>query len=142
MPKKLSRADRRWIVQAIGLAERGHRGEIQVYLEARYPGVGPVARAAQLFQALGLGETQGGTGVLLYVATEDHRTAVWAGPGIFGAREPGFWRDVCRAVADGYRADQPVAGLVTALDKLRTLLVIAAPGPDVANEHPNRLYVR
>lgn len=142
MAKKLSRADKRWIVQAIALAERGHRGEIQVYLEARYPGIGPVARAAQLFEALGLDKTRDGTGVLLYVATADHRTAVWAGPGVFGARDPGYWRDVSKAVADGYRADQPVAGIVAALDKLRTLLAVAAPGPDRGNEHPNRVYDR
>ena len=44
-------------------------------------------------------------------------------------------------ITNGTGTGQPT-GLVTALDKLRTLLVIAAPGPDVANEHPNRLYVR
>ncbi len=139
---KLSQADKQRIVRAIGLAERGHRGEIQVYLEPRYTGLGPVARAAQLFESLGLDKTREGTGVLLYVATADHRVAVWAGPGIFAAREPGFWREVCRTVADGYRAGQPVMGIEAALDTIRGLLEVAVPGPDGANEHPNRVYDR
>jgi uncharacterized membrane protein len=131
---RLSSAEERRLVEAIARAEVGHRGEIQVFLEARYPGEGPLGRAAALFDALGLTRTRDGTGVLLYVATEDRRVAVWAGPGIHGAAAPGFWSGVAAKVAAGFARGDRAGGIVEALGDLRELLLKAAPGEDRAGQ--------
>lgn len=131
------------MVAAIERAEKGHRGEIQVFIEARYPGDGPVARAHALFEELGLGATQDGTGVLLYVAAEDRRVAVWAGPGVHGAAEQGFWKDVVAEVAAGFARGDRAGGFERALERVRVLLERAAPGEDRAgNELANRVIQR
>lgn len=84
--------------------------------------------------------TKSGTGVLLYVAELDRKAAVFAGPGVFGARAPDFWRDVTAAVAAGYRAGDRSGGIVRALEMIGALLREAAPGEDVAgDELPNRV---
>ena len=136
----LSRAAERRLVAAIGAAERGHRGEIGVHLESRYPGDGPLGRTAELFAALGLDRTADGTGVLLYVAVDDRKAAVFAGPGVHGAAAPEFWKAATDAVAGGFAAGDPVGGLGEALARIGELLRQAAPGEDVhGDELPNRV---
>lgn len=121
-------------------AERGHRGEIRVHIEARYPGDGPLGRAAALFRELEMDRTRDDTGVLLYVAERDRKAAVFAGTGVYGARQPGFWREVTDTVAAGYRAGDRIAGLVRAIEMIGAVLHDAAPGEDGAgDELPNEV---
>ena len=128
------------LVEAIRRAEQGHRGEVLVHLERRCEGGDALARAARLFDSLGLRRTAADTGVLLYVALEDRKTAVFAGRGVHGAAEPGFWKAVVDTVADGFRRQDAVGGLVAAVERIGGLLLTAAPGEDVAgNELPDRV---
>lgn len=128
------------VVKAIGQAEEGNRGEVQVHLEAQTGGKDALERAREVFHTLGMDRTRDGTGVLLYVATADHKVAVFAGPGIHGAGKEGFWQEVTDTVAARFSADDPVGGLVGALEKIGALLREAAPGEDDAgNELPNRV---
>lgn len=126
------------IVAAIRDAERGNRGEVRVHVEPRCPRSDALARARELFFRLGMTATRDGTGVLLYVAARDRLAALYAGPGIHAATEPGFWQDVIDAVADGYRREDGAGGLCRALDEIGELLRKHAPGEDTAgNELPD-----
>lgn len=136
----LTRDQRRRVVSAIATAERGHRGEIGLHLEAHYAGDGSLARAGELFHALGMDRTRDGTGVLLYVAVADRRAAVWAGPGVYGATAPEFWKVATDRVAQGFAEGRPADGLISALTAIGELLRTAAPGEDDAgDERPNRV---
>jgi len=140
MAVKLTAGERRALVAGIAAAERGHRGEIRVHLESRYPGDGPRRRAEVLFHELGLDRTRDGTGVLLYVAERDRKTAVFAGPGVYGARAAGFWNDVAATVARGYAQGDRMSGLLRALEMIGEILRDAAPGKDTAgNELPDQV---
>ncbi|MDP6944905.1 MAG: TPM domain-containing protein [Myxococcota bacterium] len=133
----LTAADQARLVIAIGAAERGHRGEIRCHLEGRYPGDGPKARAAELFEALAMVETAQGTGVLLYLATEDRKVAVHAGPGV---PEPSSetWQSVATCVADGFRAGDGIGGLERGIARLGDVLRELLPGGDAhGDELPN-----
>ncbi|MCC6624664.1 MAG: TPM domain-containing protein [Deltaproteobacteria bacterium] len=133
-------SDRRRIVEGIARAERGNRAEIAVHVEDRYPGDGPLARARELFDRLDMDRTRDGTGVLLYVAVEDHRAAVWAGPGLVGAAAPDFWQEAARRVAEGFKVGDGVGGIVAALDHIGELARRVAAGDDEAgNELPDRV---
>ena len=139
-PRHLTRAEERQVVLAIQAAEQGSRGEVRVHLEPRYGGDGPLARAQALFHELGMDQTRDGTGVLLYVAFEDHKVAVWAGPGLYGAAEPDFWREATDKVAQGFKQNRRAQGLVEALSVIGQLMRQAAPGQDSAgDELPNRV---
>lgn len=136
----MKRAERRRIELAIERAERGNRAEIAVHVEDRYPGDGPLARAHALFDRLGMDRTREGTGVLLYVAVEDHRAAVWAGPGLVGASAPAFWQEAVAHVAAGFAQGDGVGGIVKALDHIGELARRVAAGEDAAgNELPDRV---
>jgi len=136
----LSREDEKAVVMAIGEAEKGNRGEVRVHVEASSPGEDPLNRAAALFGELGMGRTAEGTGVLLYVAVRDRRAAVYAGPGIHGAADKGFWQDTVNAVAGGFAAGEPAHGITLALEKIGTLLRTTVPGDDKSgNELPDEV---
>ncbi len=128
------------VVAAIEAAEAGHRGEIMVHVEARCRGGDALARAGVLFDELGVGATRDGTGVLLYVAVDDRKTAVFAGSGVHGAAAPGFWQEVVDQVAEGFRSGAPTAGLTAAVGAAGDLLRRVVPGEDEAgDELPNRV---
>jgi uncharacterized membrane protein len=136
----LSREEEKAVVRAIGEAEKGNRGEVRVHLEARCPEKDPINRAAALFTELGMERTAEATGVLLYVAAQDRRAAVYAGPGIHGAAEKGFWQDAINTVAEGFSAGEPAQGLALALDMIGTLLREKVPGEDRSgNELPDEV---
>lgn len=135
---KLSKAEEARLVEAIRRAEEGHRGEVVVRLERSCRGGEPLARAAQVFEDLGMRRTAADTGVLLYVAVADRKAAVYAGQGVHGAAQPGFWQEVVDGLAQGFREGAPVVGLETAIERIGGLLRTAVPGEDTrGNELPD-----
>src|SRR5262245_20618735 len=64
--KLISAEDDRAIVEEIRRAEQGSRGEVRVHLERRCKAAEPMDRAKEIFGQLGMHETNGATGVLLY----------------------------------------------------------------------------
>ncbi|WP_257447307.1 TPM domain-containing protein [Archangium lipolyticum] len=128
------------LIEAIRRAEQGHRGEVLVHVERHCKGGSALARAMGLFEKLGMRGTATDTAVILYVALEDRKTAVYAGRGVHGAAMPGFWETVVDAVEEGFRKGEPVTGLVTAVERIGGLLLTAVPGRDTAgNELPDRV---
>jgi uncharacterized membrane protein len=140
--RRLDEDQERRLIEALGLAERGNRGEVRVHLEGRCAPAAPLERAAEVFEELGMGETSLGTGVLLYVAEDDRVAAVFAGPGVHGAKDEGFWQEVVDVVAEGYREGRKVDGLLRALEKVGDLLRAAAPGDSLENELPDAVTFR
>lgn len=128
----LSSADRARITSAIKSAEQGHRGEIVVHVEVRC--FDALKRAAKLFHQLGVDKTKEGTGVLLYVATETRRAAVWAGPGVKDGDALATWRPVFDAMAT-HKNDE-LAGVIAAVGALGEILKTRCAGDDT---HGNEL---
>ncbi len=137
--KKLFEPDQEaLLVRAIADAERGNRGEVRVHIERFCPEPDAMDRAAELFELLGMAETAEDTGVLLYVATESRDCAVFAGDGIVGAREAGFWQRVSDGLARGFARHDPIAGFEMALMQIGEVLREVVPGDDAAgDELPN-----
>lgn len=128
----LTTVDRTRITSAIRSAEQGHRGEIVVHVEVRC--FDALKRAAKLFRQLGVDKTKEGTGVLLYVATETRRAAVWAGPGVKDGDELATWRPVFAAL-EAHKNDE-LSGLIAAIGALGEILKTHAAGDD---RHGNEL---
>ena len=61
------------IARAVGVAEAATSAELRVHLERRVPaGADPLARALEVFTALGMHRTEEHNGVLIYLGVEDH----------------------------------------------------------------------
>lgn len=105
------------IIKAIAEAENKTSGEVRVHIEHECK-ADPLERAAKIFHELGMDETELQNGILIYVATEDHKTAVYAGKGIHKQVEDGFWDDVLRIIIDHFKKGEYEAGLVEAVQKV------------------------
>ena len=64
------------IVKAIQAAEKHTSGEVRVHLEAHCRG-NLIKRASRIFDKLEMEKTKDRCGVLVYLATEDHKFAIF-----------------------------------------------------------------
>lgn len=120
----LTEKEEEQIVKAINEAEEKTSGEIRVHIEHNCDG-NPLERAARIFHDLGMDETQLKNGVLIYIATEDHKAAVYGGKGIHEEVEEGFWDEVLRILIDHFKQEVYEKGIEKAVhavaDKLEEL---------------------
>ncbi len=139
--KLLTATDDARIVAAIARAEKGSRGEVRVHLERRCPSADPLDRARDRFAHLNMHATADATGVLLYVALSPRVACVFAGEGIHGAANEGFWDEVVDRVGRGFAEGRAAEGLIGAIDSIGELLRRAVPDHDDArgNELPDEV---
>jgi uncharacterized membrane protein len=137
--KLLTASDDVRVVAAIARAEKGARGEVRVHLERRCPTAEPMDRARDRFAHLHMHDTADATGVLLYIALSPRVACVFAGEGVHGAADAGFWDEVVDRVARGFAEGRAADGLIDALDRIGELLRRVVPDDDDArgNELPD-----
>lgn len=90
--KFLSEEDEQKLVDAITAAEHGTSGEIRIHIEFKCK-KNPLDRAEQLFHRLKMDQTEYRNGVLIYIATEDRKVAIYGGQGISGQVDDHFWQE-------------------------------------------------
>lgn len=135
----LTEAQERRIISAIKEAENKTSGEIRVHIEHNCSG-DALERAADLFHDLGMDQTDLQNGVLVYIASEDHKAAVYAGKGIHKQVEDGFWDDVLQLLLNHFRQHAFEQGLVEAVKKVGHKLTELFPYQrDDANELSNEI---
>jgi uncharacterized membrane protein len=131
---------------AVAAAEAGHRGEIRVVV-ALAPDLMDVlrgrlvrARAEEAFARLGVWDTEGNSGVLIYLAWAEHQVEIVADRGIAARVPAAAWEAICRDLTAGCRAGRPASALVSAVEAVGALLRAHFPaaGPENPDELPNR----
>lgn len=128
------------VVEAIREAEVGNRGEVRVHIERRCGHDDARERARELFDELSMHDTRERTGLLLYVALEGGRAAVFADSGIPGGSEASTWHPHVARIAEGHRQGRVTQAIVEALSGIGRLLRQQVPGDDVhGNELPDRV---
>lgn len=114
------------IIKAIADAEKQTSGEIRVHIEATCKR-DPLDRAARIFHELGMDQTDQENGVLIYIASENHRVAVYAGKGIHNQVEDGFWNVVLNLLVDHFKRDDFEQGIALAVKKVGDKLTALYP---------------
>lgn len=129
----------------IGEGERTHAAELRLAIEASMPvhriwrGCTPRQRAHEVFAELGVWDTAGNNGVLLYVLLADHAVEIVADRAAAAAIAGERWREVCDALAAAYREGAFEQGTLTAVQRIGVLLAGAFPAAgERADELPNR----
>ncbi|WP_445665762.1 TPM domain-containing protein [Fodinibius sp. AD559] len=105
------------IVDAINAAEQKTSGEVRVHIE-HHCANNALDRADHVFHDLGMDETKLQNGVLIYIATEDHKAAVYAGKGIHREVEDGFWNDVLQILINHFKKEEFEEGIEEAVYKV------------------------
>ena len=122
----LSEEQEQHIIDAIAEAERQTSAEIRVHIESNCS-IEPLERADRLFHELGMDQTERQNGVLIYIASEDHKVAVYGGRGIHKTVEEDFWNDVLDLLIDRFRNDKFEEGIAKAVEKVGAKLAELYP---------------
>jgi uncharacterized membrane protein len=129
------------VTAAIAAAEAETSAEIRVHLDARCPGEA-LARAALVFERLGMHRTTLRHGVLLYVSVEDHKLAVIGDHGIHERVGQAYWDGLLDAILARFRGRQFRDGMLHGVGEVGTVLRRHFPRrPDDVNELPDRVSV-
>lgn len=99
------------IVAAIRRAEQTTSGEIRVHLE-KHTDLEVLQRAAEVFHWLKMDNTTQRNGVLIYVAVEDHRFAIYGDQGINNVVPNNFWKSTKDAILTQFKEGNFTQGLI------------------------------
>lgn len=124
------------VVEAIQTAESRTSGEIKVHLE-RFCKGDALERAKILFHQLGLNRTEHRNGVILYVALDAKKAAIWGDEGLYGQTDPAFWTTELDVMLEHFREGDVAGGLIRAIEDIGARLAERFP-PDVDTD-PNEL---
>lgn len=127
------------IAQTIADAEKATSGEIRIAVE-KYCKIDAYDRATAYFHELGMNETKLHNGVLIYLATEDHKFAIIGDKGINSVVPADFWETTKIAMRAHFTAgkmcDGIIAGIALAGEKLSAFFPNQS---DDVNELPNEI---
>jgi uncharacterized membrane protein len=137
----LDESDLQTVAATVAAAEARTSAEIRVHLDARCPGEA-LARAALVFEQLGMHATAAHNGVLIYVSIEDHKLAVLGDRAIHERVGQAYWDDLVQAVLAHFHREQFREGLVHAVAEVGTALRRHFPRrPDDVDELPDRVNI-
>jgi uncharacterized membrane protein len=102
------------IEDAIRAAEKNTSGEIRVHLESICWG-DPIKRAQKIFHKLGIDNTKEQNGILIYIATENHKIAVIGDAGIHKKLGTEYWDKIVQELISKFRAGKEAEALATAI---------------------------
>lgn len=117
------------IAQAIAQAEKGHRGEIQVIVEASLPSdtayqYDTLQRAQYLFGKYRVWDTAQNSGVLIYLNLCAHKVELVADRGIDQAVSAQCWDNICQTMLLHFKQKKFTTGLCVAIDALGEILKV------------------
>ena len=110
----LSDSDKKEIAAEIAAAEQQTTGEIRVYLE-KHCKEEVLDRAYMIFNKLKMHQTKGRTGVLIYIAHDDHAFAILGDRGIHEKVPENFWDDVKESMKEFFTQGRFVEGIKAAV---------------------------
>ena len=99
------------IIDAIREAEKNTSGEIKVHLESSSK-KDPLDRAAEVFDALDMNNTDLRNGVLIYIAVKDRSLAIIGDQGIDEVVPNDFWNDSKDRILKGFSSGNMKQGLI------------------------------
>ena len=116
--KLLNTSDKQMLVQAIQAAEKTTSGEIRVHVESRTKKGDALTRATEIFHKEKMHETKERNGVLVYVAVEDRKLAIYADQGIYDKVGVEFWYSQVQEMTGHFKAMNYVQGITTVIKEI------------------------
>ena len=105
------------IVQAIKDAEQMTSGEIRVHLESKCKG-DALPQAIKWFRKLKMHKTKLRNGVLIYLAIQNRKFAIYGDIGINRVVPENFWTDIITEMQENFTHLRFSTGVITAVQKV------------------------
>jgi uncharacterized membrane protein len=132
------------IEAATTAGERNHAGQVRFVVEAALPlplvmsRQTPHERALDVFGRLRIWDTEGNSGVLVYVLLADRKVEIVADRGIHREVGQAEWQAICHTMEIAFRNGRFADGAVTGIDAVSALLSRHFPRTGAAiNELPD-----
>lgn len=130
------------IEAAISNAERMTSGEIRIHVEKTCPD-DALSRARHVFDALEMYNTQDRNGVLLYIALEDHKLAIYGDEDIHSTMGVNYWAGVIELIVSHFLKKDIAGGIEAGIMELGRILKKYYPyQTDDTNELDNAISYR
>lgn len=127
------------IETAISEAERQTSGEIRIHVDDHCRG-DALNRARLLFDQMGMNQTEDRNGVLLYIALDDHKLAIYGDIGIHATVGLNYWAGIIDLITRHAHQGDIVKGLIEGIHALGQVLKIYFPYQhDDVNELQNTI---
>ncbi|MEX0646358.1 MAG: TPM domain-containing protein [Balneolaceae bacterium] len=133
--KFLSEEDEQKLIKAISAAEESTTGEIRLHIEFKCK-KDPLDRARSIFHELEMDKTDARNGVILYVATDDKKVAVYGDEGISSQVEDDFWQEEIDKLIAEFKSENFEQGLELVIADIGKKLKQFFPGE---GSDPNEL---
>jgi hypothetical protein len=142
-PDALARIER-----ATTAGEMTHTGQVRFVVEGALPLAHVMnrqtarERALDLFGTLRIWDTEGNSGVLVYVLLADHRVEIVADRGIHREVGDAEWQSICRTMETAFSEGRFADGAVAGIDAVSALLARHFPRSSATdNELPDKPIV-
>ncbi len=116
--KLLNTSDKQMLVQAIQAAEKTTSGEIRVHVESRTKKGDALTRATEIFFKQKMNATKERNGVLVYVAVEDRKLAIYADQGIYDKVGVEFWYSQVQEMTSHFKEENYVKGMSVVIGEI------------------------
>jgi len=114
----LTASDKQELVEAIQLAEKNTSGEIRVFVETKLGKVDALTRAKEIYFKNKMNETKERNGVLVYVAVNDKKIAIYADQGIYEKMGIEFWYTQVQEMTSHFKLMNYIAGISTVVNEI------------------------
>jgi len=125
--KLLNSLDKQMLVQAIQAAEKTTSGEIRVHVESRTKKGDALTRATEIFFKQKMNATKERNGVLVYVAVEDRKLAIYADQGIYDKVGVEFWYSQVQEMTAHFKEENYVQGMSVVIAEIGKALTSHFP---------------
>ncbi|MEO7176442.1 MAG: TPM domain-containing protein [Saprospiraceae bacterium] len=141
MPKQyFSASDSELIAQAVKAAEGETSGEIRIFIESNCLQDDVLDRTKALFVKMGLEQTKDRNGILVYIAMDDRKFAIYGDQGIHQVLSQEFWNALAQGIALQFAEGEFVEGLVSGVGEIGKALKEHFPyANDDVNELPDEI---
>jgi uncharacterized membrane protein len=120
----ITKEEQRIVVDAIRAAEAATSGEIRVFIESRCSWPDPLDRASEVFFKLKMDKTKLRNGVLVYVALQDHKMALYGDEGIYKKTGgPQYWTKEIELMRSFFSKGQIAEGIAQCVSDIGRSLV-------------------
>ncbi len=124
----LSASDKQMLVQAIQAAEKTTSGEIRVFIESHIPKkLDALQRATEIFFKNNMNETKDRNGVLIYVAIEDKKLAIYGDQAIYEKLGIEFWYSQVQDMTEHFKKTNYVSGMAQVIEAVGHALTAHFP---------------
>lgn len=113
----LTKEEEQRIIKAIGDAEKFTTGEIRVHIEFTCK-KDPLERAKAVFGELEMHKTDARNGVILYIATDDRKVAIFGDEGISNLVEDDFWQEEINKLIGEFKAGNFEKGISSVVEAI------------------------